>query len=68
MELNEDKFITVGEATKILGYKSYLSLNRIIKEGFLTEYKVPLSNRPKFKLSEVMDVATPVPPFVLKAN
>ena len=57
----EERFVTLTQAAKILGYKSNLSVNRLVKEGHLKEYMLPLSNRPKFKVEEVMNVAIPEP-------
>lgn len=57
----QERFVTLTQVAKILGYKSNLSVSRLVKEGHLKEYMIPLSNRPKFKLEDVMNIAIPEP-------
>lgn len=57
--MNENKLITLTEASYILGYKSYRSICKLIDEGFLKTYTLPDTTRKRVKLSDVMNLAKP---------
>ena len=58
--MNENKLITLTEASYILGYKSYRSISKLIEEGFLKTYTLPDTTRKRVKIYDVMNLATPV--------
>ena len=57
----ENRLITFTQAAHVLGYKNYLSVLRLISEGYLMEYNIPNTKRRRLNLREVMKVAVPDP-------
>jgi hypothetical protein len=57
--MNENKLITLTDASYILGYKSYRSVIKLINEGFLKTYTLPDTRRKRVRLSDVMSLVTP---------
>lgn len=57
--MNENKLITLTDASYILGYKSYRSIIKLINEGFLKTYTLPDTTRKRVRFSDVMSLATP---------
>jgi hypothetical protein len=49
-----DRFIKITEATEILGYAHYRSVNMLIEKDILTSYKLPHVVRRRVLLSEVL--------------
>ncbi|MDA8775642.1 hypothetical protein N9N13_07940 [Opitutales bacterium] len=49
-----DRFIKITEATEILGYAHYRSINMLIEKDILTSYKLPHVVRRRVLLSEVL--------------
>jgi hypothetical protein len=49
-----DRFIKITEATEILGYAHYRSVNMLIEKEILTSYKLPHVVRKRVLLSEVL--------------
>ena len=58
-ESNENKLITLTQAAYILGYKSYRSINKLIKEGHLRTFNLPGTTRKRVNFTDVMNLATP---------
>jgi len=49
-----DRFIKITEATEILGYAHYRSVNMLIEKEILTSYKLPHVARKRVLLNEVL--------------
>ena len=58
-ESNENKLITLTQASYILGYKSYRSINKLINEGYLRTFNLPGTTRKRVNFADVMNLATP---------
>lgn len=58
-ESNENKLITLTQASYILGYKSYRSINKLINEGCLRTFNLPGTTRKRVNFTDVMNLATP---------
>ena len=58
-ESNENKLITLTQASYILGYKSYRSINKLINEGYLRTFNLPDTTRKRVNFTDVMNLATP---------
>jgi len=57
--MNNNRLITLTEASYILGYKSYRSINKLIDEGFLVTFTLPDTSRKRVKFCDVMNLAVP---------
>lgn len=48
-----DRFVTLAEAAKILGFSSYQSVNQLVDREQLKLYKLPNTTRKRLLLSEI---------------
>ena len=60
--IDENVFITKRKATLLLGFKNNLTINELIKEGYLKTYIIDSSKRQLLKKSEVLDLPQKDPP------
>jgi len=51
-----DYKITLTQAARLLGYKDYRFIDKLIREKHLTSYKIPVSKRPLLSYQEVMNL------------
>ena len=57
IKIEDNRLITITEASYILGYKSYRSVSKLIDEGFLPTYSLPDTKRKRVRIQEVMNLA-----------
>ncbi len=50
---NLDKFVKITDAARILGYSSFISVNKMIKDGHLTGYQLPNHKRKRVLMSDL---------------
>ena len=51
-----DYKITLTQAARLLGFKDYRFVEKLINQKYLTPYKIPVSKRPLLSYHEVMDL------------
>jgi hypothetical protein len=48
--------ITMTDAARILGYKDYRHVEKLINQNFLKSYNIPTSKRPLLRYQDVMNL------------
>ena len=49
-----DRFVKFSDAARILGYASFQSVKKLVKDGILNHYSLPDTSRPRILMSELI--------------
>ena len=55
----DERYVTIAEATEILGLKTRSRVLRLIQDGTLTTYRLPDTARVRIKKSQLLQTSQP---------
>lgn len=58
-DYQDERFVTIAEATEILGLKTRSRVLRLIQDGTLTTYRLPDTARVRIKKSQLLQTSQP---------
>lgn len=59
----DERFVSIGEASEILGFKTRSRVIRLIKDGTLTTYRLPDTPKVRIKKSQLLQASQPKTQF-----